>query len=413
MQPRLTFIENLPQDASTRQRELQRAEARKHAATVSHLRRRGMIPFSRTPMGQKRRCDRILLDDTERSVIKSAKEASPSEDISTDNFFLSNTTKKCTAITTWRQLAPSVSRSQQALIYWSAVIPNIAWVHPTVQNAMIAVSLSLQSLRRTYDVHRSALTEARALEYGHKCIRDLLAATLPPEAVIASCTLFWVFEFLCGNPLNAMRHLAGGTRVAMSVRLSDLSDPFGAQFVRSLVGDLPISLHPDTVTNMSKDGQHAQKLAQQRYSLRIMRDALRRLDDLQGKIATSQSFHKAAATQIISRTERVLNGIARGWPEDLLSINEDSAPIIQRAILDHSPFILIIEDAKRFFEDDDLKWIQEFERKFRPAVDFFVWSSASRELSFRHHVIEIWDRQRPAQPLTNRTLPTSELGDGC
>lgn len=55
MQPKFTFIETLPRDASTRERELQLAEARKHAAIVSHKRRQVTIPVIRVSTGQKRR----------------------------------------------------------------------------------------------------------------------------------------------------------------------------------------------------------------------------------------------------------------------------------------------------------------------------------------------------------------------
>lgn len=229
---------------------------------------------------------------------------------------------------------------------------------------------------------------------------DIVAACLRASA------FFWVFEFLSGNPFNALRHLAAGTRIAKTLKLSNSSGPSGAQYLRSFVKDLPAAVNPEVVARMSRDEQEAQKISQHRYSLGIMLDAVDRLDAFQTKVAAGQSLHKSSAAQIIIRTTAVLEGLVSKWPGPPLA-NEDGASS-EQAVLDNSPFIHIIEDAKMFFEDDDLGYVQELERKLRPAIDFFVWGCASQQLSVRQHLIEIWDMKRPALPLTRLALATDD-----
>lgn len=320
------------------------------------------------------------------------------------------TTEERLAMRLWLDFAPSMGRSIQGLSYWAISIPTIAWDYAPVRNAVTATSLVYRSLRKKESPVEFAMAKARGLEYANRCIRELLDTGAPPEVMITCSSLFWIFEMLLGNWYNSMMHLASGARIARGTKLNDLSDPLTAQYIRSFVSDLPASIHPESIIAMSRQQQAVQSGLRHRYARLIMCDALDRLGVFQEKLQSSKSSQRDQAVQIVERTAGELHRLSRGWPESP-TVRYDEPSAVQKAILEHSPYISILEDAYVFFIDDDIKHIYEFETKFQPCIDYFIWLAACQQLAQRQHVIEVWNVKRAVLPRTNRLLPTTDTED--
>lgn len=322
-----------------------------------------------------------------------------------------STAEQRLAVDVWWDLAVRLSRSQQGLTYWTVSLPTIAWNHASVRNAMIATTIVFNSLRKKDSPADYATAQTNALGYANRCIRELVVAKVPPEAMIACSSFFWIFEMLLGNWTASMTHLAAGVRISKYTRLSTLSDPFMAQYIRSFVGDLPASINPVAIAGMSREAQKAQSEARHRYAQSIMRDALDRLDVFQIRLNLMQSARRDRAIQMVSRTAMDLDRMYQKWPVDM-DVDNDEPVVVQRAIINHSPFIQVINDAEVFFQDHDMKHITEFETCFRPCIDHFAWLAVCSRLQHRQHMVEVWNVKRQALPLTNRLLPTTEIEDG-
>lgn len=327
----------------------------------------------------------------------------------TETFSPYTTAEQRLAISVWISLAPSMSRSQQGLDYWSVAVPTIAWGHSSVRNAVMATSTVFHSLRKKDGPAEYAVAQAKGLAYANKCIRELLSTAAPPEAMIASATLLWIFEMLSGRYRESLTHLAAGSRISKYTRLSTLSEPLIAQYIRSFVGGLPTPVNPEDITSMSAQDQEAQCDARHHYAQHIMRDALGRLATFQERLNASQSRRKDRAIQMISRNARELDRINQRWP--IKTFLDERPASIQEVITKHSPFVQVIEKAEIFFQDDDLTHIVEFETWFRPCIDHFIWLAACLHLHDRQQLVEIWAVVRQPLPLTNRLLPTTEIED--
>lgn len=199
----------------------------------------------------------------------------------TDRFSPYTDAEQHLAITAWKGLAPSMSRSQDGLDYWNIAIPTISWGHTLVRNALMAASTIYYSLRRKDSPSEYAVAEARAVRYANTCIQEILSTTVPPEATIACATLFWIFEMMSGNWTNSLKHLTAGFRISESTSLSMVSEPRVPQYVRSFVSGLPAPINPEHIVSMSNEEQVLQSDARHRYARPIMRDALDRLERFQ------------------------------------------------------------------------------------------------------------------------------------
>lgn len=298
-----------------------------------------------------------------------------------------------------------MSRSQDGLDYWNVIVPTISWGHSSVRNALMAASTIFHSLRRKDDPDQYEVAETRAVGYANKCIRELVSGTAPPEAVIASATLFWIFEMMSGNWTNSLTHLAASFRISKSTEPDSVSEPSVPQYITSFVGGLPTAINPESIVGMPRKDQLSQANARHRYARPIMRDALSRLESFQQKLRTNESVQKDHIVQALNRSAGELDKMYQRWPVRI--DHEDDTVVIQQVVNKHSPFIRVIKDAEIFLVDDKVEHIEEFVTDFRSSIDHYIWLGACLTLYERQRMIEIWTVARSPHSFDESFIATS------
>lgn len=217
------------------------------------------------------------------------------------------------ALKAWLELMPAVGRSDAGLRFWTVSIPMLAWSYPPVRHALTAVSLTSCSLVRKDPASDFAIWQSRACAHAEKAITGLLTGEHPPEVAIVISALFWVLALNTGNWSNAMNHLAASARLAEQTKLSQMSEPLVAQYVRAFVSEFPPSMHPTVFSRMSAGAQRKQYEIWQRYATPIMEDTLWRLKVIQQAAKNGNSLHKPRVLELLAPFINQLQHIISSW----------------------------------------------------------------------------------------------------
>lgn len=288
--------------------------------------------------------------------------------------------------------ASMVARSRVAPYFWKKLIPQAAWTYPSVRHAVLAASISSQSLLRQATDGEQNAAELQVLRHSTKAVQSLLTEKVPLDVVLLTSATMGILDLYNGQWDTACTHVTHGAKLAKLARQDPKNEPFISFYCEAFASALPQILK-NAQENKSKGPAEKNGLVRLDEAIRSLKLANVSFDETLPKLLNYPGQQRDRIITIIHNAKAEIDWILPRWEALYHEEQQTTSPPREDVRVNihriESPFSQVMANLNEHLDNGGPFDFTTFDVNMERTMPFYTCAKAGPHLRMRQIAVQL------------------------